>query len=317
MSCIISDLSGIASTLNKVTIPSGHKLKAYGSVIHEATSAFQLPTGTTAQRPGSPVTGYMRYNTTVSAIEVYDGSAWASIVSAVKGSSSDIPATDPSEILLDDPNAPDGAYYYSHTGGSGTYQTFTDMHHGGWLLVGKIPSSPADTSNPWSYNGARWNATSVTNESQTTNTNDGDALNRGYYEYTATEGFRMGMTYWNNQIYVPRGGVTAREAFTNNYNSNMPNRNQMLDWILQYRTEWDNQPHCNRVGFNRTDSSNTGMRFGITMNNENECNSNDSAVGFGCYTNNQSGSGSRNCAAGGFRWNSTVRYATSGYIFVK
>ena len=59
------------------------------------------------------------------------------------------------------------------------------------------------------------------------------------------------------------------------------------------------------------------MRFGITMNNENECNSNDSSIGFGCYTNNESTSGDRNCAAGGFRWNATVRYPKNGWIFVK
>jgi hypothetical protein len=59
------------------------------------------------------------------------------------------------------------------------------------------------------------------------------------------------------------------------------------------------------------------MRFGITMNNENECNSNDSSIGFGIYTNNQNTSGDRNAAAGGFRWNGTVRYPRSGFIFVK
>ena len=53
------------------------------------------------------------------------------------------------------------------------------------------------------------------------------------------------------------------------------------------------------------------------MHNENECNSNDSAIGFGCYTNNNSSSGTRNCAAGGFRWNGTVRYPYNGWIWVK
>jgi hypothetical protein len=35
--------------------------------------------GTTAQRPGSPVQGMVRYNTTLSITELYDGSQWVPI----------------------------------------------------------------------------------------------------------------------------------------------------------------------------------------------------------------------------------------------
>lgn len=41
---------------------------------------FYLPRGTTAQRPGSPITGYARYNTTLQCTEVYNGSAWVALV---------------------------------------------------------------------------------------------------------------------------------------------------------------------------------------------------------------------------------------------
>ena len=40
------------------------------------TGAIQLPVGTTAQRPASPSVGMVRYNTTTSHFEGYDGSAW-------------------------------------------------------------------------------------------------------------------------------------------------------------------------------------------------------------------------------------------------
>ena len=40
------------------------------------TGYFQLPSGTTAQRPGSPSAGYMRWNTTEGYVEVYNGSEW-------------------------------------------------------------------------------------------------------------------------------------------------------------------------------------------------------------------------------------------------
>jgi hypothetical protein len=41
-----------------------------------STGYFDLPAGTTAQRPGSPGTGMIRYNTTESKYEIYTGSVW-------------------------------------------------------------------------------------------------------------------------------------------------------------------------------------------------------------------------------------------------
>lgn len=41
------------------------------------TGGMYLPTGTTAQRPASPATGMMRFNTTTSLVEVYNGTSWS------------------------------------------------------------------------------------------------------------------------------------------------------------------------------------------------------------------------------------------------
>ena len=43
------------------------------------TGSALLPTGTTAQRDGSPVAGSIRFNTTDSAFEGYNGTAWAAV----------------------------------------------------------------------------------------------------------------------------------------------------------------------------------------------------------------------------------------------
>lgn len=40
------------------------------------TGHLTLPSGTTAQRPGSPAAGMSRYNTSIGSIEVYNGSTW-------------------------------------------------------------------------------------------------------------------------------------------------------------------------------------------------------------------------------------------------
>ena len=44
-----------------------------------ATGSGALPAGTTAQRDGSPAAGYIRFNTTDTSAEIYDGSAWSPV----------------------------------------------------------------------------------------------------------------------------------------------------------------------------------------------------------------------------------------------
>jgi hypothetical protein len=45
----------------------------------EATDYLQIPTGTTAQRPGAASAGYIRFNTTTTKLEAYDGSSWIDV----------------------------------------------------------------------------------------------------------------------------------------------------------------------------------------------------------------------------------------------
>ena len=47
-----------------------------------STGYFALPSGTTAQRPGSPTVGMIRYNTTESEYESYGGTEWGRILTA-------------------------------------------------------------------------------------------------------------------------------------------------------------------------------------------------------------------------------------------
>ena len=43
----------------------------------DTTGALWLPVGTTAQRPGSPSTGFFRYNTDTGGLEHWNGSTWS------------------------------------------------------------------------------------------------------------------------------------------------------------------------------------------------------------------------------------------------
>ena len=50
-----------------------------GDVIHNYTTALQIPVGTTAQRPGSPATGDFRFNSTTTSAEIYNGSEFTAV----------------------------------------------------------------------------------------------------------------------------------------------------------------------------------------------------------------------------------------------
>ena len=50
-----------------------------GKVTHSYTSSLNIPSGTTAQRDGSPAVGMFRHNTTLNQFEGYNNGAWGAI----------------------------------------------------------------------------------------------------------------------------------------------------------------------------------------------------------------------------------------------
>lgn len=53
------------------------------------TGSAEIPTGTEAQRDGSPSAGYFRFNTDVAKFEGYNGTAWGSVGGGATGGGSD------------------------------------------------------------------------------------------------------------------------------------------------------------------------------------------------------------------------------------
>tara|TARA_B100001250_G_scaffold366152_1_gene347335 strand:+ start:2365 stop:2622 length:258 start_codon:yes stop_codon:yes gene_type:complete len=77
----LGGLQGTATNLNQVTIEPGYKLRvaSEGTIDMVGTGAFQLPAGTTGQRPASPQAGYLRWNTTTVEAEFYNGTEWKNL----------------------------------------------------------------------------------------------------------------------------------------------------------------------------------------------------------------------------------------------
>lgn len=55
------------------------------TLVVNTTESIQLPVGTTAQRPSTPVAGVIRYNSDLSQYEGYGAVGWAPIGGAAKG----------------------------------------------------------------------------------------------------------------------------------------------------------------------------------------------------------------------------------------
>jgi hypothetical protein len=60
-----------------------------GGVVVDTTGAITIPDGTTAQRPGTPATGDIRFNTSLIQFEGYNGTAWGTIGGGAVGGGSD------------------------------------------------------------------------------------------------------------------------------------------------------------------------------------------------------------------------------------
>ena len=92
-----------------------------------STGYFDLPAGTTGQRPATANTGMVRYNSTLSIVETYNGTSWTGL----GGGAATVSATAPASPT-------EGSFWLnSETGDLYTYGP------GGWVLAGAIPSFAA------------------------------------------------------------------------------------------------------------------------------------------------------------------------------
>lgn len=131
------------------------------------TGHLTLPSGTTAQRPGSPAAGMMRYNSSLGAVEYYNGTTWRYIGDV--GTTSATPASSAAQIRALYPNAADGDYWYKPAGYTGSalqcYTNFSNAPAGkGYLLVAR-----GRESSDW-WNSAGQNTTALTLAAIETNT---------------------------------------------------------------------------------------------------------------------------------------------------
>ena len=143
-----------------------------------STGYFALPSGTTAQRPGSPANGMVRYNSTTGFAEIYENSGWFPILVS-------------NNYIID--------YLIVAGGGSGGGDTGQNVGSGGGGAGGYIPGSTATIAG---------NTYSIVIGAGGTGSNNGGAsgANSSAFNITATGGGYGGYTSVGSTTLAPSSG---------------------------------------------------------------------------------------------------------------
>ena len=134
----VNELNAPADHNFEIKVDDGELLNIDGTLGLNPLSHFKLPVGTTAQRPSSPFTGMIRFNSELLQVEVWSGSAWLQIVKASSGGNNgSTPAQAAANVqeLMDAGVAADGNYYMNLDGTTRRY--FVPINsHPYYILIG-------------------------------------------------------------------------------------------------------------------------------------------------------------------------------------
>jgi len=164
-----------------------------------STGYFDLPAGTTAQRPGSPATGMIRYNTTESKYEIYTGSAWHFINTSLYPFTVDFLVIAGGGSRASSTNS-----YYTGGGGGGGFRTSSGTSGGG----GSAESS-------LTLNGSTSYTVTVGAGGSAPSTGSGNnGSNSVFSTITSTGGGGGGTTDTNGKLGGSGGGAGGNDAST-------------------------------------------------------------------------------------------------------
>ena len=198
-------------------------IKVTGKVGISSTSGLLIPVGTDGERSGSPTTGEIRYNTSNSCFEGYDGSAWGNFATKLYVdtcvTAQDVDATGDSGTIAIDLDSET----LTVAGGTcltsvGSGNTITINHNNSAVTAGSYGSA---TAIPAITVDAQGHITSLSTNSISTNftISDGsatDVVNTGE-TLTFTGGTGITTAVTDNEVTITRDALTLGTHTSGNY----------------------------------------------------------------------------------------------------
>lgn len=125
-----SQIEGTIADTNLPEIPASK----FPATLDFSSKRLILPTGNTADRPGSPVAGEMRYNTQIGSNEYWYGDKWVQFGAPIGTAGN--PAS--SGIALYSEGYTTGYYYVNINGTAKYVYVDNDRNGGGWILAATV-----------------------------------------------------------------------------------------------------------------------------------------------------------------------------------
>lgn len=231
----VGEIHGSTENNREIMMESSNNLVITGTLAHDRLGRFTLPVGTTAERPSSPTAGHMRYNTTLSYVEVYNGSAWYRASSGILGTvgTEGSPATSSSQLA----GLPSGLYWFQPSGQT-KYQMYVDnaRNGGGWVMMAHVRTS---TCQDHMTNAAvRISGTTGPRLTDTSTSKMADSWINAFVSgslYTGSTRYWMEATGFNKNVFIDSNATVdlldsaqnenARTRISNSYEGTLDDRN--------------------------------------------------------------------------------------------
>ena len=231
----VGEIHGSTENNREIMMESSNNLVITGTLAHDRLGRFTLPVGTTAERPSSPTAGHMRYNTTLSYVEVYNGSAWYRASSGILGTvgTEGSPATSSSQLA----GLPSGLYWFQPSGQT-KYQMYVDntRNVGGWVMMAHVRTS---TCQDHMTNAAvRISGTTGPRLTDTSTSKMADSWINAFVNnslYTGSTRYWMEATDFNKNVFIDSNATVdlldsaqnenARTRISNSYQGTLDDRN--------------------------------------------------------------------------------------------
>ena len=231
----VGEIHGSTENNREIMMESSNNLVITGTLAHDRLGRFTLPGGTTAERPSSPTAGHMRYNTTLSYVEVYNGSAWYRASSGILGTvgTEGSPATSSSQLA----GLPSGLYWFQPSGQT-KYQMYVDnaRNGGGWVMMAHVRTS---TCQDHMTNAAvRISGTTGPRLTDTSTSKMADSWINAFVNqslYSGSTRYWMEATDFNKNVFIDSNATVdlldsaqnenARTRISNSYEGTLDDRN--------------------------------------------------------------------------------------------